>query len=522
VNGTLASARTGSRVTWWLALLVVVLVAACLRMHDITSFRVGPDDGSYMHSARLHELARGGNPFTWLREDFIWAREIASLYDRPTESYQHSYLHQIACRWLYRMGFDTLESLRMSSAILGSLTTLAVAWFVRRVLPGWSWLAVLAAAFVAVSPLHAFLSRTGWGQAGFTFWYVAFLAVAYRALIATPEPDACALRRAALALTATSVLAFGWHEGVVFYIAGTALVALFAPWVRGEPWHFRAALTSRRTWTYVAGAAVVGGFTIALFFSEFARTYWMAPKGRAPDSMPWIEVKWRTLQNLFVDQRPDLGLTWAMLVLAVLGALWLRRVDRTAFRWIAANAVAGPILVVFLFGDLFLLRAYLPSVVLLLVFSACGVAWIAERFNASLAAVVGSAVLFLTAATTWQTLFGAHDGPLFVQKLYDQTNDLDHRHVDEQLYALLLRERKPDELVAVFHDKACIYELQDRGIRAREDYMEDRPIETWPVWIVGVQRTFEASRFFEANGGPYTRRATDAVGRHALYERVGR
>jgi hypothetical protein len=138
-----------------------------------------------------------------------------------------------------------------------------------------------------------------------------------------------------------------------------------------------------------------------------------------------------------------------MLVLAVLGVLWLRRTNRVAFRWIAANAIAGPILIVFLFGDLFLLRAYLPSIVLLLVFSACGVAWITERFNASLAAIVGSLVLALTAATTWQTLFGTHLGPLFVQKLYDQTNELDHRHVDEPLYALLLRERKPDELVAV-------------------------------------------------------------------------
>jgi len=52
--------------------------------------------------------------------------------------------------------------------------------------------------------------------------------------------------------------------------------------------------------------------------------------------------------------------------------------------------------------------------------------------------------------------------------------------------------------------------------------MEDRPVETWPVWIVGVAGQFERSKFFEKNGGPYVLRAKDAVGRHALYQRVAR
>lgn len=520
--------RTNSRAVWLFALAVVVVLAAYLRMHDITSFRVGPDDGSYMQSARLHTLTQGGNPITWLRDDVAWAREIASLYDQPTNSYQHSYLHQLACRWLYRAGFDTLQSLRMSSAILGTLTVLIVAWLVRRALPSHRWLSVLAAAFVAVSPLHAFLSRTGWGQAGFTCWYLAFLVIAHRVLVAREEPGTKTSVRAALALIATSVLAYGWHEGVVFFVTGTGFVALCAPWIRGERWSVGAVL-SRRTWTYVAGVSVVLLFLGALFFSDFARKYWLAPKGRMQESEhTWLEVKRLTLDNLFVAQRPDLQVTWVMIVLAILGAMWMYRADRTAFRWLAANLVAGPVLLLLLFGDAWLLRAYLPSVVLMLVFSACGIAWIAGRFGHAAGAIVGSLALALTAGTTWQTLFGAHSqhgGALFIQKLYDQQNDLDHRHVDEPLYDLLVRERQPDELVGVFGDKACIYKLQDRGIVARENYMETGAVETWPVWVVGVasgKNGFEASRFHEKQGGPYVLRAKDAVGRHALYQRIVR
>ncbi len=523
-EGSASAARTPrANAVWWLALAAVLLVAGWLRMHDIESFRIGPDDGSYLHSARVHELERGGNPIQWVRDDVAWVREIASLYGDEKQAYQHSYLHQLTCRWIYRMGAGTLESLRLSSAILGALTALFVAWLVRRAIPSQRWIAVLAAAFVAVSPLHAFLSRTGWGQAGFTCWYLAFLVIAHRVLVAREEPTLWTSIRAALALIATSVLAYGWHEGVVFFVAGTGLVALLAPWIRGERWSVGAAL-SRRTWTYVAGVTLVGAFMVALFFSDFAKEYWLAPKGRMQreESLSWLDVKRLTLENLFVAQRPDLQVTWVMIVLAILGALWMRRADRTAFRWLAANSVAGPLLLFFLFGDAWLLRAYLPSVVLMLVFSACGIAWIAGRFGHAAGAIVGSLALALTAGTTWQSLFGRHLGPVFVQKLYDQTNHLDHRHVDDAIYALLARERKSDELVAVFGDKACIYKLQDRGIVATEDYMEGRAIETWPVWIVGAVNVFERSAFFDEKGGAYVLRAKDSVGRHALYQRVTR
>ncbi len=505
-----------------LALAAVVAFAFWIRAHDITAFRIGPDDGNYLNSARIQEISRDGSPIDWVRADVDWVRTLVRLYDEPNSTYQHSYLHQLTSRWLYRLGFGALESLRWSSALSGMLTVLIAAWLVRRLLPTRRWLAVLAAAFVALSPLHAFLSRTGWGQAGMTCWYLAFLVFAQRALIERPEPDARTLRRAALGMIATSLLAFGWHEGVAPYVAGTALVALAARWIRGEPWSAHSVLASRRTWAYVAGASVVGALTLALLLSPFARDVWFNPLGRAPEGTSLLQLKGLTLQNLFVQQRPDLLITWPMLALALAGAIWLRRADRTAFRWLAANLIAGPTLLFLFFGDAWLLRAHMPSLVLLLVFAACGVAWVIDRLGHAAGVVVGCTVLALTAATTWSSLFGRHLGPLFLQKLYDQTNQLDHRHVDEALYDLLLREIRPGDAVGVWSDKACVFRLLDRGIVAREDYMEGRPPETWPRWVVGVpagRDGFERSPFFDAQGGPYHLRAKDNVGRHALYER---
>jgi hypothetical protein len=505
-----------------LALAAVVAFAFWIRVHDITAFRIGPDDGNYLNSARIHAIERGGSILDWLRADAAWMRELARLYDDANSTYQHSYLHQLTARWLYRLGFGALESLRWSSALNGTLTVLVVAWLVRRLLPARRWLAILAAAFVALSPLLAFLSRTGWGQAGMTCWYLAFLVCAHRALVERPEPDARTLRRAALGMIATSLLAFGWHEGVAPYVAGTALAALAAPWIRGEAWSARAALASRRWWTYFAGASVVGALTLALLLSPFAQDVWFNALGRAPEGTSWFQLKGLTLQNLFVQQRPDLLITWPMLALALAGAVWLRRVDRPAFRWLLANAIAGPALLFLFFGDAWLLRAHLPSIVLLLVFAACGVAWVIDRLGHAAGVVVGCTVIALTAATTWSSLFGRHLGPLFLQKLYDQTNQLDHRHVDEAMYDLLQREIEPGDAVGVWGDKACLFRLLDRGIPAREDYMENRPTETWPRWVVGVpagKDGFERSRFFDARGGPYRLRAKDNVGRHALYER---
>jgi hypothetical protein len=206
-----------------------------------------------------------------------------------------------------------------------------------------------------------------------------------------------------------------------------------------------------------------------------------------------------------------------VLALALVGFLALRRADRAAARWLALNAVAGAALLVLLFGDAYLMRAYLPSYVVLDVLAAAGVLAIGQRLGHALGAVAGALLLASLAASSWSTLFGRHLGPLFVQKLYEQNNQLDHRHVDDGLYDLLQRELCPGDRVAAFGDKAVIFKLLDRGIRAQEDYLEG-PREAWPRWIVGAVNVFEKTPHFEASGGPYRLRARDTVGRHGLYE----
>ncbi len=503
----------------WGALLAILLAALWLRTHDLTAFRIGPDDGAYLHSARIHELARDGSLAERVRSDVEWARELADLYADENRTYQHSYLHQLAARWLWRSGFGALESLRLSSAFTGTLGVFLVWLLVRRLAPSRRAWALLAAAFVALSPQHAFLSRTGWGQVGFACFYLAFLIIAHRLLVARPEPGRGTLVRCAGGLAATSLLAFGWQEGVAPYVAGTALVALAAPWIRGERWSPGAALGAGRTWSYVAGAAPAGALTLALMlFSPFAQRVWFDPGGRA--QLPWPELKAMSLQNLFVAQRLDLVLTWPILALALAGFVWLRRTDRGAARWLAGNALAGAALLVLFFGDAWLMRAYLPSYLILSILAAGGVAWIAERYGHGAGAAVGCATLAFLGATSWSTLFGRHGGPLFLQHLYSQTDQLDHRRVDEALYDRLQRELRPGDQVVAFGDKAVIYRMLDRGVIAREDYLEGAP-ETWPRFVVGAVNVFEKRPQFEAHGGPYRLVVRDAVGRHGLYERTG-
>ena len=85
----------------------------------------------------------------------------------------------------------------------------------------------------------------------------------------------------------TSVLAFGYHEGVAPYIVGSGAVVLFAPWILGSGERSLASiLQSRRTWTYVWSAIPVGAVTLALaLWSPFAQTYWFTSTGKAGSSL---------------------------------------------------------------------------------------------------------------------------------------------------------------------------------------------------------------------------------------------
>jgi hypothetical protein len=180
------------------------------------------------------------------------------------------------------------------------------------------------------------------------------------------------------------------------------------------------------------------------------------------------------------------------------------------------------------FGDAYLLRAYMPVWITVLLFAAVGLAacaaWIGARLGHLAASVLVALVLAGLALASWTTLFGRVENPLFVQRFYVRAGhgDRDHRDVDRPILERLRTELREGEQVGVFGDKAAIFRLQDEGIRARENYLEGAP-EGWPEWIVGVRKGrdgFDSSPHASTNGGAYELVVSDAIGRWGLYRRV--
>lgn len=502
----------------WLVFGAILAVAAWWRVDDLGAFRNGPDDGSYLHSARIHQLERGFDAWNWPAEDLAWIKELFANYDDEIDTYQHSYLHQWTTRVLWRMGFGAIESLRLSSV----LTSLAGVWFAwllaRRLWKGQAWTALCAALLVAVHPLLVFYGRSGWGQAGFTAFYLGFLAIAWR-LAGDPRPLSrrCA-GWCALALAATSLLAFGWQENVAPWIVASSFVVLgmraWAPTEDDAP-GLAARLWSHRTIAYVLGCAPVGAATLALFlYSPFAQKYWFDPAGRA--QLPWFELKSKTLADLFVDQRAFSLVGWIVLAAALLGVVVAWRRSRRACLWLLATAILGCTMLFVFFGDAWLLRAYLPAVAIACLLAAHGALALPRAPAACAALLVAGWCLLATRASLDKGL----DDPFFLRTLYQRASETpkDQRHVDDALYALLAERRVEGEAVGSAFDKVPIFRLLDQGVRASEIAPSgDMPREAAPTWIVGVARLMKDRRCLVEDGGPYELVVLDGVGRHGLY-----
>ncbi|MEY2746399.1 MAG: Dolichyl-phosphate-mannose-protein mannosyltransferase [Planctomycetota bacterium] len=502
----------------WLVFAAILAVAAWWRVDDLGAFRNGPDDGSYLHSARIHQLERGLDFWNWPAEDLAWIRELFANYGDEINTYQHSYLHQWTTRVLWRAGFGAVESLRLSS-VLTSLVGVWFAWLLaRRLWPGRAWTALLAALLVAFHPLLVFYGRAGWGQAGFTAFYLGFLAVAWR-LVGDPRPLSrrCAAW-CALALAATSLLAFGWQENVAPWIVASSLVVfgmrVLAP-AEDDAQGVLARLRSRRTVAYVLGCAPVGAATLALFlWSPFAQKYWFDPAGRA--RLPWFELKEKTLADLFVEQRAIALLGWILLAAALVGVRAAWRQSRRACLWLVATALLGSATLFLLFGDAWLLRAHLPAFAIACLLAARGAAALPRALALVAAALLAGWCLSATRASLHQGL----DHPFFLRTLYQRASEepKDQRHVDDALYATLVERRAEGEVVGAAFDKVPMFRLLDLGLRSVEIAPSgDMPREAAPRWIVGVASLMKARRCLVEDGGPYELVALDGVGRHGLY-----
>ncbi|MBL8859404.1 MAG: hypothetical protein JNL28_12910 [Planctomycetes bacterium] len=504
------------------ALFCVLCVALFLRVRQIEDFFVGPDDGAYLHSAQVDVIEPGFDPVRWVKEDVAWVGWFAEHYGENTVTYPHSYLHQFVARYLFRFGFNSLQAIRLSSALTGVLTAFFAWWFVARLWPERRRVGLLAAAVVAVLPIHVFFSRTGWGMVGFGCFYLAYCTLLYRVLFVIPEGDRRAFLRAGFGLCATSLLAFGWQEAVAPYIVGSGAVVLLASWLRGPDGVGSPSIFSRRTWTYVWSAIPVGALTLALaLFSPFAKQHWFEkPLPTGIDS--WSQLKSVTAQNLVAVQRPDLQLTWIVLAFALVGFVLVWRERKTLAVYLGLSALGGTLILFCFFTDAWLMRAYMPLFTTLAIFAAFGLAALARRAGGLGPFLVALALAVVT-WTTWTSLFGRVEDRFYVQHLYVMGGDVqkDYRNVDSQLLEHLRAHLAPGQSVGVFGDKSAIFRLQDIGIRAREDYLEGAS-ETWPDWIVAARSLFQPSPHTVERGGAYRFVTRDTIDRWHLYERVAR
>jgi len=519
LNSPSENAKRSSTTFERITLAFVLVVAFVLRTRQIEDFFVGPDDGAYLHSARVDVIEPGGfHPVRWVEEDVAWIGWFAEHYGEKTVTYPHSYLHQFTARYFFRFGAGSLQALRMSSALTGVLTVLFAWFFVTRLWPERRRAALLAAAILAVMPAHVFFSRTGWGQVGFACFYLAYSTLLYRVLFVIEAGDKRAFRRAGIGMCVYALLAFGWQEGVAPYIVGSGLVVLLAPYlVGGAKTPF-----TRRTWTYVWSAVPVGALTLALaLFSSFAQEFWFDKK--YPGGIEtWGELKVATTKNLILSQRIDLLFTWIVIALALFGSIVTLRRNRTFALYAAASALFGSAILYFFFTDAMLVRAYMPVIVALPIFAAFGLDDLSGRARRA-APVVIALVLSLLAWTSWTTLFGRVHDTFFVQHLYMQTgpSNKDFRDVDRPILEHLISHRDATDTVGVFGDKSAIFRLQDAGIRAAENYLEGPP-ETWPDWIVVSRAMFHGSPHTIERGGAYRYVIRDTIDRWNLYERVER
>jgi hypothetical protein len=503
----------------WLLLAVIVAVAFFLRARDIGAFRLSPDDGNYLWSARAQSIERGFDLSRWIAEDTAWVKELAgdsAQYDL----YPHSYLHQWVTRCLYRLGLDSVDALRMNSAIFGALSSLALFALIAGLLPTHRRQALFAAALVAVLPVHVWYSRTGWGVIGCTFFLLVYSALAWKLLAHTRDDDRAGAVKLGIGMTIASILAWGYHEMIAPFVVCTGLCFLFAHKLVDRPGGVAAALRSRATWVYVASAVPVGLFTIGVyFFSDFAQEHWFRP-----DATPYWQLRRESIEFLFVKQRMDRLLTWPVVAAAAFGAAAVWREARGFVSYLALQNVGASALLFFLYQDPFLVRIYLPLVILVTWLAAEGLVSVGSDLSARglkrFAVVLPFAVLVHLALMSWISLFGPLDQPMFNRYLYmaDPGVLLEPRHVDEHMTAYVKEHMKPGERVWTYGDKSPIFRLLDAGLASREFAFEGEPA-TWPEWIFAPVTMMDGNRRTVESGGEYVYVDRDRAGRVGLYRK---
>jgi len=520
---------TGSAFAGPMATLVgavfVLALALGLRLRDLDSGRMSPDDGEFLHSARVHELAPTRDLSRAVREDVEWAGMLAEDFGRVEErsSFQHSYLHQLAIRWAWRLGgtfgLGRITALRLDQALLGALTALLVFVWLRRAAPTEPVVAWVGGALVATQLLHVHTSRTGWGQAGCTFFLVAMFALAWR-MRDVPERASWRLRWHALLVALSSVAAYGFHEMATVFVAALALIVVLEFGV-GDDGRKRWPWRSRRTWYGLAACAPVGALTVALLLTnEYAQQTWFSAEFL---QYGWLETRRLTLTYFAeADLAQQLGL--AVLALAPIGFVGAVLRDARYARWIALAACL-PTAVLFLkFNNPSLPRIYLPFGVFLCMFAAEGVAVLAAlartRWTRSAVDALAVGAVVLGAVTAWNTLLAPASAPLHVTGLHRAGEPMPEprRPLQPLLDALRSAPRAADEPIGVGWVWGPVYRLFDASFPA---IVIDpaAPSEEWPRLVIAPLKSMAGGARLQSDGGPWAIVAVDRAGQFGLFQR---
>ena len=515
------------------ALLLVLLVLAGLglRMRDLEAHRPSPDEGNYMNSARLHVIGREGDLGRWLGQDRRWAGELARDFWRAENktTYPHGYVEQLTMRWAYRLGASSFASVRFSSALLGALLPLVLYLAARRM--RFSRVAGLAAGgLAALSLVFVWYSRTGWGQIGCTFFYVAWLGLAWSLFDPGARHTRAAYVQLGLGLAATSVLAYGWHEMIVVQVGWMGLFAGLAPLLvrarsqeRGGGYLARL-FKSPRTWTLSASAVPVAVLFVTLLFSPWAQKTWFASnlEGTQYTTLERYRLAARWLFEV-VSVQDQLG--YPLLALAAIGVVTTFARRRVLFVFLMMSGLGSALMLFLKFNLPHLVRIYLPAFAVLLLFAGQGFATLVDLAYRKrvrwVSWAVGVPLFAYLGAATWQTLFAPLDAPLAVRPIdFAEAQGRDPRHAEEPILRVLDVQLTEDEPVGVFQSFEMRFRVLDRGHRAHMfNPPEGRPFpDEVPRFVIAVPASFLG--LMNANYGsehPYAEVVRDNVDRFALF-----
>jgi len=492
-----------------LCLLILTAAGFGLRAAEIDLFGLSPDDGNYLHSAGVTHML--------VDADLDWTEQDENWFER-TKTYRHSYVHQYAIRWFKRAGADNVSAVRLGSVILGSLTPLILFLLLAGKDDKRRRLALLSAVMLAGYSMHVWLSRTGWGQPGCTFFFVVYLLFADRLFHQAKGRGLGRTSFYAAGMMLAALGAYGYHEMIVVHVAGMGLYSvLHLLWNRGKPGERDRA---RAFIAFGLSCIPVTLWASTLLSDSFAQEHWSGLVQEAYGKN-YFDYRLLVLKTMFKSYGLHEQVGWIVIALSVPGMVFMRRRDQALFRFLFTTFMMSWAVFFFAFRDPYLVRIYLPTFILLIVFAAEGMLGFADRFaleRRGLARVVIASIVVFLWAQSAVTLFVRSDTPLTVASFYTPLKQ-PHRRPLKPISDYLHTHRQSGEVLGINGDFSPFFSLQDEGHSGQHHNGAawEKPLAEQPTWIVGGQRQMKSEGHALEAGGNFEFIVADTTGRLALY-----